>query len=165
MEYSPKVKLLDHENQRSVCCIPWIESNTTATKKWNVSDDDCRTWTRDHEHGVSTPNCLIINVDSHNSVGAKSLCPFHHLSDWRVFCLSQNLLLRLASSAHYITDSCQEVFDEVGTDNGFACYNALILNDFVPFDGGCCWNNHNFGNLIVIESVDFSVAKRFTTNE
>ena len=45
----------------------------------------------------------------------------------------------LAPTVSYdVADACKEVFEHVGTNNGFTCHNTLILADGVTFNlWGC----------------------------
>jgi hypothetical protein len=88
----------------------------------------------DHEHGSLSANCLIVDVDSNDCIGAKLGGLLFHLLEGDRAGFSKLLFIRSGSAAHDVTDAGKEVFEEIRTEDGFARDDAVIFSDSSALD-------------------------------
>ena len=118
--------------------VSHIQMPPTKNHRTFDLNDYSRSAGGNHEHRAISSNGLIVDVDAYDGIGSKSLSTLHHLLHRCVFCLGKYLLVTACTASYDVADACKEVFEHVGTNNGFTCHNTLILADGVTFNlWGC----------------------------
>ena len=81
---------------------------------------------------------LVIDVYTHYGVGSHTAGSLLHLCQGGVFGLAEHLLITAGAASDDVTDAREEVFHEVGANDGFASHNALIGQNGMSLYGRRC---------------------------
>jgi len=129
-----------------------------ALRYFLISDDYGCSAGGNHEHRTISTDGLVVDVDAYYGIGSKCLGTLHHLLHGSVLGLDKHLLITSSSTSYNVSDAGKKVFEHVGSDNGFACYYALVLADGATFN---LWGSLQAKRLLRRRAVDSIIIVLF----
>ena len=96
-----------------------------------------------HQHAAVAAYGFIVEVDTYHSIGSHATGFLFHLAQSGALGFAQDLFVRTGASADKVAHAGKNIAKEIGSNDGFARHNAVVLDNAMSFDVGCGCCKHN----------------------